>query len=72
MLAARFRIAFQQDFVAGVQIQHIAADAAAAQFGAQRRNLFDFIGTIARIEPHGGSRIAFARAANRVGNQRFQ
>ena len=69
MLAAGLRVAFQQHFVAGVQKQHLAADAAAAQLADERRNGLDLVGPVARIEPHGGPRIDLIRAADRVGDE---
>ena len=72
MLAASLRIAFQQHFVAGVQIQHFAADAAAPQFIDQHRYGVDLVGPVARVEPHSGQPIDFIRAADRVGYERLE
>ena len=69
MLAARLGIALEQHLLGGVQVQDLAIDAAAPQLGDQGGNGFDFVGSIARIQTHGGPRIGVAHAADRVRNE---
>ena len=56
MLAAGLGVALQQHLVARVQVQHLAADAAAPQFRDQRRDGLDLVRPVARVESHGGAR----------------
>jgi len=61
-----FGVALEQHFHARVQIQNLAADAAAPQFTHESRNRLDFIGPIARIQTDRGSGIGISHAADGV------
>jgi len=66
MLAAGLGIAIEQHLVRGVQVNHLAADAAAPQLADQRRNGLDFIGPVARVQTDRGSGIGVSHAADGV------